>query len=99
MTHILFNNYQHKLLTLKLKNMIEIIAGTPQPYDCPKCKVKHGYKITERIQKYIDLIYDEFGNNNGTVYSESGKMMCRMKKISCVNCNTTLPFKVVEGTS
>ena len=74
--------------------MIEIKASTPQPYDCPKCKGKYGYKVEQRIQKYIDLIYDEEGNDAGCVYSEFDKVLHTKKRACCANCNAPLPFNV-----
>ena len=60
--------------------LIEIKVNTPQPLDCPKCENKYGYKVVERIQKYIDTIYDQDGNNSGCVYSEH-----KYKKTICSN--------------
>jgi len=73
--------------------MIEIKLGTPQPIDCPKCKDKYGYKVVQRVQKYLDTIYDADGNDNGCVYSEHEKVLVQLKTIVCANCNTKLPFK------
>jgi len=74
--------------------LVEIKANTPQPFDCPKCKGKYGYKVIQRIQKYIDLIYDESGNNEGCVYSEHEKVLTTLKRSYCANCNAPLPFSV-----
>ena len=74
--------------------MIEIKASTPQPLDCPKCKGKFGYKLVQRIQKYVDLQFNEFGEDDGCVYSEMDKILSYKKRAICANCNSLLPFNV-----
>jgi DNA-directed RNA polymerase subunit RPC12/RpoP len=76
--------------------MIEIKVSTPQPIDCPKCKAKYGYKVVQRIQKYVDNIYDAEGNDNGCIYSDYEKILGQLKTIVCANCNAKLPFKFRE---
>jgi len=80
--------------TAKNETMIEIKASTPQPYDCPNCKDKLGYKVVQRVQKYYEMYYDESGNNAGNGYSEHDKPLHTMKRAYCYNCNTPLPFNV-----
>jgi len=74
--------------------LIEIKASTPQPYDCPKCKSKQGYKVTQRIQKYFEMFFDEEGNDDGNGYSEHDKVLSTGKRAHCCNCNTALLFNV-----
>ncbi len=74
--------------------MIFINAGDKQPLDCPKCKEKYGYQISNRIQKYVDIMYTEEGEHNGCVYSGFEKILYTIKRPYCCNCRTTLSFKV-----
>lgn len=74
--------------------LIEIKASTPQPFDCPKCKDKLGYKVTQRIQTYTDLCYTADGENDGVVTSEYETVMYSLKRAICSNCNAKLPFNV-----
>lgn len=46
---------------------MKIKEGMPQPIDCPKCKSKRGYRITQLEQLHSDSIFDE----NGDYSSES----------------------------
>lgn len=76
--------------------MNTIKIGDKQPLPCPKCGVKWGYKVTQRIQKYVDVIYDEFGGYDGCLYSEQDKILHQIKRASCSECNTSLPFNVKD---
>ena len=79
--------------------MIEIEVGDPQPLDCPRCKAKHGYQVSQRIQKYVDLIYTADGKYDGAAYSDFEKVRYVSKRPACANCIATLPFKVRMNTN
>ena len=73
---------------------MKIKEGMPQPIDCPKCKSKLGYRITQLEQLHSDSLFDENGNYTGESNSEKRKVIRRLKTISCANCCAKLPFEI-----
>jgi hypothetical protein len=73
--------------------MIIIKASAPQPIDCNICRSKQGYKVTTRIQKYVDTVYSSIGSYDGCIYSDHEKTIRQLKKITCANCNAVLNFR------
>ena len=73
---------------------MKIKEGMPQPIDCPKCKRKGGYRITQLEQLHSDSLFDEKGNYTGESNSDHRKVIRRLKTISCADCCTKLPFEI-----
>lgn len=73
---------------------MKIKEGMPQPLDCPKCKSKEGYRITQVEQLYSDSIFDEHGKYVGESNGDHRKLIRRLKTISCSNCCKKLPFEI-----
>ena len=73
---------------------MKIKEGMPQPIDCPKCKSKRGYRITQLEQLHSDSIFDENGDYSSESNSEHRKVIRRLKTISCADCCTKLPFEI-----
>jgi len=73
---------------------MKIKEGMPQPLDCPKCKSKHGYRITQLEQLHSDSLFDEKGKYIGESNSDYRKVIRRLKTISCNNCSAKLPFEI-----
>jgi hypothetical protein len=74
--------------------MKQIKEGEPQPLPCKHCKTKEGYQVTQKIERYYDLIFDGDGFKVGGVYSDMEKVKIKYKKASCPNCQKELPFTV-----
>jgi hypothetical protein len=73
---------------------MKIKEGMPQPLDCPKCKCKNGYRITQVEQYHSDSWFSQYGIYEGEINSESRKVIRRLQKISCHECLTKLPFEI-----
>lgn len=73
---------------------MKIKEGSAQPIDCPKCKSKRGYRITQLEQMHSDSLFDGEGSYFGEANSEHRKVIRRLKKISCADCCTKLPFEI-----
>ena len=74
----------------------KIKEGMPQPLDCPKCKSKNGYRITQVEQLHSDSCFDKNGIYETQMDSEYRKPIRKLKNISCHLCLTKLPFEVVS---
>ena len=74
--------------------MIEIKEGDAQPVDCKQCKSRHGYQVSQKIERFYDAIYAADGSSDGGVYSDSEKVKRRYKKPCCANCHAPLPFNI-----
>ncbi len=73
---------------------MKIKEGMPQPIDCPKCKSKRGYRITQVEQLHSDSLFDENGIYTGEINSEHRKLIRRLKTISCADCCEKLSFEI-----
>jgi hypothetical protein len=73
---------------------MKIKEGMPQPLDCPKCKCKNGYRITQVEQFHSDSCFDKNGIYETQIDSEYRKPIRRLKTISCAECCTKLPFEI-----
>ena len=73
---------------------IKIKEGMPQPIDCPKCKTKNGYRITQIEQLHSESLFDQDGKYIGESNSDYRKVIRRLKTISCNICASKLPFEI-----
>lgn len=73
---------------------MKIQEGESQPVDCPKCKRKMGYRITQLEQIHSDSFFDENGNYTGESNSEHRKVIRRLKTITCAECCSKLSFEI-----
>jgi len=73
---------------------MEINKGMPQPLDCPKCKAKKGYRITQVEQIHSDSVFDEDGIYETQIDSEYRKLIRVMKAVTCNSCLTKLNFNI-----
>lgn len=71
---------------------MKIKEGMPQPIDCPKCKCKNGYRITQVEQFHSDSCFNKNGDYEAEINSELRKPIRRLKRISCHECLGKLPF-------
>lgn len=76
--------------------MISINIGDKQPLDCPKCKGKFGYRVTDYLKTHYSYYYDEDGEKLGGDYSDWQPMIHKLKTVVCHNCASKLPFKIIR---
>lgn len=75
---------------------MKIKEGMPQPIDCPKCKCKNGYMITQVEQLHSDSVFNKNGEYESERDSEYRKTIRRLTTISCPECLTKLPFSIIS---
>lgn len=73
----------------------EIKEGDPQPLDCPVCKSKRGYQVSQLFHIYSDTVYDKNGIYSCVIDAEYRKPIRTLKETCCANCRSKLPFKIV----
>jgi len=73
---------------------MKIKKGDPQPLDCPKCKCKMGYKVSDLIKIHYTDFYLDSGLKDGGQYSEFERIINAGKRAVCYECNTLLHFKI-----
>lgn len=77
-----------------MSKMPTIKPGEPQPIDCPKCNISHGYQFEDYMKVHYREIYEADGIKWGGAYSDGCSMINEGTTAYCSNCASRLPFKI-----
>lgn len=84
------------LADVAVKRGLEIKEGEPQPFDCPNCGDKQGYRVSKSFKIESDDIYDSNGNYVTMIDSEYRKKTRQLKTATCTECLSKLPFRIAN---
>lgn len=69
-----------------------IKEGEAQPIDCPNCKGKYGYSVSDYMKTHYTTHRNADGSFMSGQYSDYQPIITKGKTAVCANCTTKLPF-------